>query len=72
MKNVLKDFKYRNDLEVVTIVKITGLSQAIIYRLLANTDEQLLKMQVLTKKRLEKIGFNLEEELSKKYDNRTV
>lgn len=66
MKNVLKDFLYRNEITVNTVTKTTGLSSSLVYRLLSATNRELLNIKVVTSEQLKKIGFNLEEELNNK------
>lgn len=63
MKNVLKDFLYRNEITVNTVTKTTGLSSSLVYRLLSATNRELLNIKVVTSEQLKKIGFNLSEEL---------
>ncbi len=66
MKNVLKDFLYRNEITVNTVTKQTGLSESLIYRLLKATNRELMNIKVITQEKLKKIGFDLNVELTAK------
>lgn len=65
MNNIVKDFFKRNDLDVQTAVKLSGLSQAQVYRLLNSTTEQLFNIKMSTKIKLRRVGLDLEKELIK-------